>query len=323
MRMASATPGKAAPSAAISRRAAFGALVLANVCWAGTYAIGKIALTEIPPIELNVIRFVMASLLLAPVLIHHRKQIPRDRRMLFVLLQLTLLGFVLNKALEYIGLALSTASDVALLIATESIFTGLLSWTFLRERVTRSGVAALVIGLLGVYLIVERGLTPNLGNGDTTRIIGDLLVILSLLLEAAYTVRGKTTLTTLPPLLFTALTITGSLFFWIPAGVVAVARDGWPHVTAGGWLSAFYLAAITTVLSYWLWFRGLSVVDASAAAPILFIQPLLGAALAILILHDALTLATVAGAVCIIVSLLLVLRSGRRGQLAALDESVP
>ena len=321
--MASATPGKAAPSAAISRRAAFGALVLANVCWAGTYAIGKIALTEIPPIELNVIRFIMASLLLAPVLIHYRKQIPRDRRMLFVLLQLTLLGFVLNKALEYIGLALSTASDVALLIATESIFTGLLSWTFLHERVTRSGVAALVIGLLGVYLIVERGLTPNLGNGDTTRIIGDLLVILSLLLEAAYTVRGKTTLTTLPPLLFTALTITGSLFFWIPAGVVAVARDGLPHVTAGGWLSAFYLAAITTVLSYWLWFRGLSVVDASAAAPILFIQPLLGAALAILILHDALTLATVAGAVCIIASLLLVLRSGRRGQLAALDESVP
>jgi len=321
--MASAPPGKAAPSAVSSRRAAFGALVLANVCWAGTYAIGKIALTEIPPIELNALRFIMASLLLAPVLIHYRKQIPRDRRMLFVLLQLTLLGFVLNKALEYIGLALSTASDVALLIATESIFTGLLSWTFLRERVTRSGVAALVIGLLGVYLIVERGVTPNLGNGDTTRIIGDLLVVLSLLLEAAYTVRGKTTLTTLPPLLFIALTITGSLFFWVPAGVVAVVRDGLPHVTAGGWLAAFYLAAITTVLSYWLWFRGLSVVDASAAAPILFIQPLLGAALAILILHDALTLATVAGAVCIIASLLLVLRSGRRGTLTALDESVP
>lgn len=322
--MASATSGKKAPAAAVrSRRAAFGALVLANVCWAGTYAIGKIALTEISPIELNVLRFFIAALLLAPVLIHYRRQIPRDRRTLFLLAQLTLLGFVLNKALEYIGLALSTASDVALLIATESIFTGLLSWAFLRERVTRSGVAALVIGLCGVYLIVERGLTPNLGNGDTTRIVGDLLVVLSLLLEAAYTVRGKTTLTTLPPLLFTALTITGSLFFWAPAGVIAVAREGLPHLSAGGWLSVVYLAAITTVLSYWLWFRGLSVVDASAAAPILFIQPLLGAALAIVILHDALTLATIAGAVCIIASLLLVLRSGRRGQLAALDESVP
>ena len=121
-----------APAAAGSRRAAFGALVAANVLWAGTYAIGKIALAEVPPIELNVIRFLLSAILLIPVLFHYRKQIPRDRRMLFILLQLTLLGFVLNKALEYIGLALSTASDVALLIATESIFTGLLSWIFLR-----------------------------------------------------------------------------------------------------------------------------------------------------------------------------------------------
>ncbi|MGE5335722.1 MAG: DMT family transporter, partial [Nitrososphaerota archaeon] len=256
-------------------------------------------------------------------LIHYRKQIPRDRRTLFVLLQLTLLGFVLNKALEYLGLALSTASDVALLIATESIFTGLLSWVFLRERVTRVSVAALVMGLFGVYLIVERGLTPNLGNGDTARIIGDVLVVLSLLLEAAYTVRGKTTLTTLPPLLFIALTITGSLFFWVPAGMMAVARNGLPHLSAGGWLAVLYLAAITTVLSYWLWFRGLSVVNASTAAPLLFIQPLLGAALAIVILHDSLTLATVLGAVCIIASLLLVLRGTRREPLAILDESVP
>ncbi|HEU5348215.1 MAG TPA: DMT family transporter [Ktedonobacterales bacterium] len=321
--MASATSGKAAHSALNSRRAAFGALVLANVLWAGTYAIGKIALSEAPPIELNMLRFVLASLLLVPVLMYYRKQIPRDRRTLFLLLQLALLGFVLNKALEYIGLALSTASDVALLIATESIFTGLLSWVFLRERVTRASVAALAIGLLGVYLIVERGLVPNLGDGDTARIIGDLLVVLSLLLEAAYTVRGKSTLTTLPPLLFITLTITGSLFFWVPAGVVAVMHSGLPHLSVGGWLAVFYLAAVTTVLSYWLWFRGLNVVDASAAAPLLFIQPLLGAALAILILHDSLTLATAAGAVCIVASLLLVVRGDRRQPLVVLDESVP
>lgn len=321
--MASATSGKSARSSLSARRSAFGSLVLANVLWAGTYAIGKIALVEIPPIELNAMRFVLSALLLAPVLFHYRKQIPRDRRTLFLLLQLTLLGFVLNKAAEYIGLALSTASDVALLIATESIFTGLLSWVFLRERVTRTGVAALAIGLFGAYLIVERGLIPNLGGGNDTRVLGDVLVVVSLLLEAGYTVRGKTTLTKLPPLLFTALTITGSLFVWVPAGAVAVMRDGLPHVSLGGWLAVFYLAAITTVVSYWLWFRGLSVLDASLAAPILFIQPLLGAALAIVLLHDAITLATVIGAACIVASLLLVLRSGRREAVTVLDESVP
>lgn len=320
--MASATSSGPARSASSSRRAAFGALALANVLWAGSYTAGKVALAELPPVELNAVRFTLAALLLAPVLIHYRKQIPRDRRMLFILLQLSLLGFVLNKALEYIGLSLSTASDVALLIATESIFTGLLSWIFLRERVTRTGVAALTVGLLGVYLIVERGIVPNLGGDNSTRVVGDMLVVFSLLLEAGYTVRGKTTLTTLPPLLFTALTITGSLFFWIPAGVVAVASNGLPHVSLSGWLSALYLAAITTVLGYWLWFHALRVTDASAAAPTLFIQPLLGAALAIVILHDELTLATVIGAVCIVASLLLVVR-GSRESLPILDEATP
>ena len=124
-------------------------------------------------------------------------------------------------------------------------------------------------------------------------------------------------------MLFTALTITGSLIFWVPAGVVAVAHNGLPQLSLAGWLAALYLAAITTVVSYWLWFRGLSVVDASAAAPILFIQPLLGAALAILILHDSLTLATIVGAACIVFSLLLVMRSGRRGKPASLAESTP
>jgi drug/metabolite transporter (DMT)-like permease len=226
---------------------------------------------------------------------------------------LTLLGFVLNKAFEYFGLALSTASDVALLIATESLFTAVLSWTLLRERVTAAGVAALVVGLVGVYLIVERGVIPNLGGGaGSGRIIGDLLVIFSLLLESGYTILGKRTLAQMPPLLFTAATLVGSLFVWIPAGAVAVARAGWPHLSVAGWVGVVYMALVATVLGYWLWFRALAVVDASTAAPTLFIQPLLGAALGVWLLHDSLTWATWLGGGLIFASLLLVMRHERR-----------
>ncbi len=148
--------------------------------------------------------------------------------------QLILLGWVLNKTLEYVGLSLSTAADVALLISTESIFTAILSWTLLRERVRGSGVLAIVAGLAGAYLIVARGLVPSLASGGgALRIVGDLLVILSLLVEAAYTIRGKTVLVRWPPLLFTSLTITGSLVVWLPAGAIAVARAGWPHLAGG------------------------------------------------------------------------------------------
>ncbi|MGH2501568.1 MAG: EamA family transporter, partial [Ktedonobacterales bacterium] len=110
-------------------------LVIANMLWAGTYSAGKVALRYLNPVELLALRYVIAALILAPALAQGWRRIPRGRRSLASLAMLALLGFVLNKAFEYFGLSLSTASDVALLIATESLFTAILSWTFLRERV--------------------------------------------------------------------------------------------------------------------------------------------------------------------------------------------
>ncbi len=299
-------------------------LVIANTFWAGTYTAGKIALRELSPVELNALRFSLAALILSPALLRGWRSIPRDRATLLTLGQLVILGWVLNKTLEYVGLNLSTASDTALLISTESLFTALLSWMVLRERVRPIGVASLIVGLCGAYLIVERGLLPSLGGpSGAGRVIGDVLIVLSLLVEAVYTVRGKTTLSRVSPLLFTSATITGSLIFWLPAGAVNVIHSGWPELSLAGWLGVLYMAAIATALCYWLWFRGLRSIDGSAAAPTLFIQPLAGAALAVLLLHEQLTWATLSGGALIAVSLALVVWSGRRPAEIVASESTP
>ncbi len=300
-----------------AQRVAILLLILGNLLWAGTYVTGKIALEQLSPIELNSLRFTLAGLLLSPVVIRGWRQIPRDRNSLLLLGQIVLMGWVLNKALEYIGLGLSTASDVALLIATESLFTAVLSWLFLRERITSVSMLALAIGLSGAYLIVERGLMPSLGGGSSSnslRIIGDLLVIGSLVLEAAYTIRGKTALSrlSLPPLLLTSATLAGSMLVWVPAGAIAVWQAGVPSLSLAGWLSVLYMAIGSSVLGYWLWFHGLGILDASAAAPTLFVQPLVGAALGILLLHDPVSWATILGGGLIGLSLLLVIMGTRR-----------
>jgi drug/metabolite transporter (DMT)-like permease len=294
----------------VSRSEAFAFLVFGNALWAGTYAAGKIALARLSFVELNALRFTLATVLLLPVLWSGRRIAARelsDRNSLRELSRLVILGFVLNKAFEYAGLSLSTAVDVALLIATESIFTAVLSWIILDEPVTLSGIAALLIGLAGGYLVVARGLVPDLaGPGALHRIVGDLLVIFALLFEAGYTVGGKASLERIPPLLLIAFSVAGSLLVWIPAGAIAVGYYGAPHLTLGTWLAVGYMAVFATVGGYWMWFRGLSVIDASAAAPFLFIQPLLGAALGVALLGESLTWATMVGAVLILSSLLIV-----------------
>ena len=87
-----------------------------------------------------------------------------------------------------------------------------LSWLLLRERFKAVTGAALLFGFLGVYLIVERSLVPNIpSGGGVFRIIGDLLVVLALIFEAFYTVRGKALLVKHSPLLITSAAIAGGI----------------------------------------------------------------------------------------------------------------
>ena len=134
------------------------------------------------------------------------------------------------------------------------------------------------------------------------------MVVLALVLESFYTVRGKALLVKHPPLLITAAAIVGSTIFWIPSAGVDIALHGWHAPALLGWLSIGWLANMSTVIAYLAWFKGLSRIDGSAAASTLFVQPLLGTTLAILLLGDQLLPTTIAGGIMIIISVYLISR---------------
>ena len=284
-------------------------LILANTLWACSYVAAKFALRDVSVNTMNALRMVISALVLLPFLIAWRKDLNLTRKDLPQLALLAAIGFVINKILEYGGLSLTTASDVALLITSESIFTAALSWLVLRERFKPLAGAALLLGLAGVYLIVERSIIPNIpSGGGALRVVGDLMVVLALVFESFYTVRGKALLIKHPPLLITAVAIVGSTIFWIPLAGVDIVLHGWHPPGLVAWLGIGWLAIMSTVIAYLAWFKGLAKIDGSAAASTLFIQPLLGTTLAILLLRDQLLPTTVAGGIMIIASVYLISR---------------
>src|SRR5713226_10175686 len=195
-------------------------LMLANALWAASYVAAKFALLDTSVNIMLALRMGISSLVLLPLLIVRRKQLNLTRQLIPQLLLLALIGFVINKLLEYGGLALTTASDVALLITSETVFTAAFSWALLGERFKRLIGFALLLGFIGVYLIVERSLVPNIpSGGGLWRIAGDLLVVLAVLVEAFFTVRGKALLVKYPPLMITSASIVVSMIFWTPVGV--------------------------------------------------------------------------------------------------------
>ena len=157
-------------------------LILANVLWACSYVAAKFVLRDISVNMMNALRMIISAMVLLPLLIALRKELNLTRRDLPQLALLATVGIVMAKTLEFGGLAFSTASDVALFITSELIFTTVLSWLLLRERFKPLTGFALLLGLVGVYLIVERSLLPNIPpGGGALRIIGDMLVILRLI----------------------------------------------------------------------------------------------------------------------------------------------
>ena len=284
-------------------------LILANVLWACSYVAAKYVLRDISANMMNALRMIISAMVLLPLLIVLRKDLSLTRRDLPQLAVLAIIGIVLAKTFEFWGLAFSTASDVALLITSESIFTAVLSWLLLRERFKILTVFALLLGMFGVYLIVERSLVPNIpSGGGALRILGDVLVIVGLVCEAFYTVRGKSLLVKHPPLLITAAAIVGSAIVWIPIAGGEVLYSGWHPLSLTAWLGLGWLAIMSTVVAYLAWFKGLEKVDGSAAASTLFVQPLLGTVLAIVLLNDQILPTTIIGGLLIVISVYLISR---------------
>ena len=284
-------------------------LILANTLWACSYVAAKFALRDISVNMMNALRMIISALVLLPLLFALRKELNLTLRDLPQLALLAIIGFIVNKMLEFGGLALTTASDVALLISSESIFTAALSWLLLRERFKPLTGTALLLGLVGVYLIVERSLVPNIPpGGGALRILGDLMVVLALIFESFYTVRGKALLVKHPPLLITAVAIVGSTIFWVPLAGGEILYSGWHPLSLTAWLAVGWLAIMSTVIAYLVWFKGLEQVDGSVAASSLFVQPLLGTVLAIIVLHDQLLPTTIIGGVLIVASVYLISR---------------
>jgi drug/metabolite transporter (DMT)-like permease len=303
----------------MTRGRALALLVVCNLLWAGAYVAGKEALRALSPVELNAVRFGVAGLLFLPFLMRARFDLSRER--LRRLVWLCLFGFVLNKAAEFSGLSLTTASDTALLIAAEGLFTALFGWLLLHEHLGWKPVLGMGLSVLGVYLIVQRGVRPPaLGTG--TRVAGDLLVIAALAFEAVYSVLGKFEAERSPAVVVTGACVIGSLAVWLPAAAVNIAVAGLPAPSLGAVAGVLYLAIAGTFLAYLGWIVALRHIEATVAAPTLFLQPVAGTVLAVVILHDRLVPAMVIGAALIIAGIWLVSRSRGQAEVVALSVEV-
>ncbi|MDT0430082.1 DMT family transporter [Streptomyces salyersiae] len=272
-------------------------LVVARIAWgtAGAAASLLYRVSDIGPLSLSFWRCAGGLVLLAGVLAVRPRR-PRAqaesgrRRLLRILgtgLGLTVFQSAYFAAVEATGLAVGTvvtlgAGPVLIAVGARLI---------LGERLGRGGIAAVAGALAGLAVLVLGGETADV------RPTGVLLALLS--------ASGYAAITLLTRWLGRdgasgdALATSAWAFGIGAVGLLPLASaEGLvPHTAAPGqvlWLMV-YVAAVPTALAYALYFTGAAVVRSATVSVIMLLEPVSAAVIAVAVLGERLTAATVTG----------------------------
>jgi drug/metabolite transporter (DMT)-like permease len=213
---------------------------------------------------------------------------PRTRRLLFLE---SFLGNFLFSICMLFGVSLTSAVSAGVIMAAIPATVALLSWVFLRERITgrtwaATGLAAAGIGLLALAQPEAGQATQAAGHAW----LGNLLVLGAVLCEAAYAVIGKALTGALGPKRITSLINLWGFALVTPFGLYAARDFDFGAVTASAWLLLLFYALAASIWTVWLWMTGLKVVPASQAGVFTAMLPVSAAGVGVLVLGEQLGL---------------------------------
>ena len=255
-----------------------------SVLWGGSFFFLEIALRELPPITVMLLRVGLGALPLLAFLSLRGERLPAGARLwgMFVVLGL------LNNALPFVLYAfaqLSIESGLAsILNATTPLWGVLVAHLFTRdERATPAKIAGVALGFGGVALMIGAG--GGLG-GETLAILMCLGATLSYAFAAVYARRFRPL--GIPPLTVATGQLIGATALLLPLSLMLERPWTVPMPGAATWWSIAGFALICTSFAYWLYFRLLDSAGATNALLVTFLIPVTAILLGALVLGETL-----------------------------------
>jgi drug/metabolite transporter (DMT)-like permease len=240
------------------------ALGLTIFCWASAFAGIRAGLAGYTPTHLALLRYLIASVVLALYAGFKRMPLPHWRD----LPALAFTGFV-GIALYNVALntgEVSTPAGVSsFLVNTAPIITALLATVFLNERLRVWGWLGILVSIAGVAIIAA-----NTGEGIRFS-IGSLYVLLAALAQSLYFVSQKPYLARYSALQCTSYAVwtgTLALLFFLP-GLMTDLRTASLSAT----IATAYLGIFPAAIGYVSWAYTLARVPAARAASFLYLVP--------------------------------------------------
>jgi drug/metabolite transporter (DMT)-like permease len=276
------------------RRSTADLMLLATVSlWALNFTVSKYILDEgFHPLAYSSVRYACAAVIFTGITLALEGTLRVGRRDLLMVVGCTVVLFANQLAFVY-ALDFTTATTVALLFGTLPIWTGLIARGSGVERHNVQFWLAAGLSFAGVTLVAAGS-----GGNLSADLKGDGLAVLGAATWAAYSVAISPLMRRYSPFRLSAvflLAVTVALF---AAGSHQLAHQSFdfPALLWVGFAFAVLGPLVTTNL---LWFTAIDRVGPSRASLFANLQPFLAALIALLVLHEHITMVQVAGGLAI------------------------
>ncbi|MDQ2779673.1 MAG: DMT family transporter [Pseudomonadota bacterium] len=208
---------------------------------------------------------------------------PATRRLLF--LESFLGNFLFSICMLY-GVSLTSALAAGVTMAAIPAAVALLSRIFLKEQIRPRVLVAIGCAVFGIGLLgLARGDGPSADTGSTV-LLGYALLVAAVLCEASYVVIGKQLTASVSPRRISAIVNLWGLALVTPFGLWQALSFDFTAVKPSIWLLLLFYAIAASVVTVWLWMKGLRYVPSSRAGVFTVLLPVSAAVVGIVVLGE-------------------------------------
>ncbi|MFC4769830.1 DMT family transporter [Effusibacillus consociatus] len=274
-------------------------LSLAASIWGGMYVVSKYVLEFIPPFTLLWLRYVIAFLLLAAILFvtGHYKVEKKDWP-LFV--WIGFIGYFVSVGTQFVGTKYSDAHTGALITSAAPAFILFFARLLLKESLTARKLISLLLSTVGVVTVIGWGI-----KGDSN-FWGNISLVIAAVTWALLSVFAKKGSERYSPLSITTYSLLFAIVFTTPVMMWELETQPADFLSSPlVWWGILYLGIVSTAGAFFLWNKGMKLMDAGTGSLFFFFQPVVGSFLGWLLLNEHLDWNFFAGGVLIVAGVII------------------
>lgn len=276
--------------------------LLAAAIWGGMYVVSDVVLKTIPPFTLLTLRLLLGTLVLGIMVYLQRDKLqPLTRSQILQVIGIGILGFGVSVGAQFVVTDESSAINGSLVTSASPAFILIFAALLLHEKLTTQRIMAVVLATIGVIIIID----PSKANFGSETFRGNIALTVAAVTWGLYSILIRRISTTMDTLVITLIAFLGGLLLTVPTALVELQSRPVGQIDGGTVLGVLYLGIVSTAGAMWLWNRAFALIDGSIASLTFFAQPLVGAILSVILLHQEVQTALLIGGLLIALGVLL------------------